>query len=201
MRNSIMWLVVLLLAHSPAWAGKFNRMLSAGDSAPAWPALPAADDRRYASDDFRSAKLTVLIFSCNHCPVMRSYESILIDMQRQYTERGVRFVAVSCSLYEADLLPAMKTRAKESGLNFPYLHDESQKIGLAYGATVTPQVFVITADRKIGYLGAIDNGQGKPAQADKHYLRDALEALLAGREPSVVESKAIGCGIIYEAME
>jgi peroxiredoxin len=198
MLRTLALLVVLLLIATPAWAGKFNRVLSVGDAAPAWRDLPGTDEQRHSSDDFKDAKLTVLVFSCNHCPVMRSYESILIDMQRQYAARGVRFVAVSCSLYEADLLPAMKVRAKESGLNFPYLHDESQKIGQAYGATVTPQIFVITAERKIGYMGAIDNGQGKPAQADKHYLRAALDALLSGREPETTESKAIGCGIIYD---
>ncbi len=189
---------VLMAGSSPTWAGKFNRIISVGDNAPAWRDLPGTDDKRHALDDLKSAKLTVLIFSCNHCPVMQSYEPMLIAMQQAYAARGVKFVAISCSRFKSDLMPAMKERAKASGLNFPYLHDESQAIGRAYGAGVTPTIFVITPQRKIAYMGAVDNGQGKPAQADKHYLRDALDALLDGREPETTESKPIGCGIIYE---
>lgn len=189
---------ILLLLTSVSQAGKFNRQLNVGDAAPAWGDLQGTDDKLHSLDDFKDAKLTVLIFSCNHCPVMRGYEPVLIQMQREYAAKGVRFVAISCSLFEADLLPAMKARAAESALNFSYLHDPLQKSGRAYGAGVTPEIFVITADRKIGYMGAIDNGQGKPSRADKHYLRLALNALLSGREPDTTETKAIGCGIIYE---
>jgi len=196
--RSALLFCVLLVSLNVASAGKFNRQLSVGDIAPAWESLPGVDDARHSFKDLRDAKLAAVVFACNHCPIMKSYEPILIDLQKQYADRGVRVVAISCSLYEGDLLPAMKERAKTAGWNFPYLHDESQKIGRAYGATATPQVFVLQPNRTLVYTGAIDNGMGKPSQADKHYLRDALDALLAGREPEVTETRAIGCGIVYE---
>ncbi|MBL8826609.1 MAG: redoxin domain-containing protein, partial [Planctomycetaceae bacterium] len=179
--GAILVVLAFIASASPTWAGKFNRIISVGDTAPAWRDLPGTDDRPHSLDDFKSAKLTVLIFSCNHCPVMQSYEPLLIAMQKAYAARGVKFVAISCSRFKSDLMPAMKERAAASGLNFPYLHDDSQATGRAYGVGVTPTIFVITPERKIAYLGAVDNGQGKPAQADKHYLRDALDALLDGR--------------------
>ena len=91
----------------------------------------------------------------------------------------------------------MKKRAADKGFNFPYLYDASQKIGRDYGATVTPHVFVLDQDRKIAYIGAVDDKQDVD-KARRHYLRDALDALLAGKAPPQAVTRQFGCGIRYE---
>jgi peroxiredoxin len=96
-----------------------------------------------------------------------------------------------------DKLEKMKERAAEKKFSFPYLYDPSQAIGLAYGAKVTPHVFVLDQQRKIAYVGAVDDNV-KATEAKTHYLRDALDALLAGKQPPNTETKPVGCVIQYE---
>ena len=90
----------------------------------------------------------------------------------------------------------MKERAKEKGFNFPYLHDETQQTGHNYGAQKTPHVFVLDQQRKLAYVGAIDDNM-EASEVKSQYLRDALDALLAGKQPPKAETKAVGCGIKY----
>ena len=87
---------------------------------------------------------------------------------------------------------------KPRQFDFPYLFDESQQIGRAYGARVTPEVFVVDRERRIAYQGAIDDNWQSADQVKKPYLRQALDALLAGRKPEPAETKPVGCGIQYE---
>ena len=98
----------------------------------------------------------------------------------------------------ADLgrLEKMKERAAEKKSSFPYLYDPTQAIGLAYGAKVTPHVFVLDRERKLAYVGAVDDNM-KATEAKTHYLRDALDALLASKQPKA-ETKPVGCVIQYE---
>jgi hypothetical protein len=92
----------------------------------------------------------------------------------------------------------MKVRASEKGYPFPYLYDETQKTGRNYGATATPHFFLLDGERKIAYMGAFDDSTFEPAKAEKHYLVDALKAVLDGKEPRVRESLQRGCAIDYE---
>lgn len=190
----------LLAAFTPADcpAGKFNRVLSPGDAAPDFSALLGTDDKPHSLADFRDARLIVLIFTSNHCPVARSYEERLIQLVRDYTPQRVRFAAINSNTLDADALPAMKQRAADRRFNFPYLYDPTQATARAYGASVTPEVFVVDAAGKIAYQGAIDDNFDSVARVKHHYLRDALDALLAGRQPETRETKAKGCGIQYD---
>ena len=94
-------------------------------------------------------------------------------------------------------LEKMRDRAAEKKLSFPYLYDPTQAIGLTYGAKVTPHVFVLDQQRKIAYVGAVDDNM-KATEAKTHYLRDALDALLAGKQPPKAETKPVGCGLQFE---
>jgi len=96
-----------------------------------------------------------------------------------------------------DRLDKMKERAAKKGFNFPYLYDATQKIGRDYGATVTPHVFVLDKDRKIAYVGAVDDNM-EPDKVKSPHLRNALDALLAGKRPPQEVTKQFGCGIKYE---
>ncbi|KPJ70563.1 MAG: hypothetical protein AMS14_10420 [Planctomycetes bacterium DG_20] len=151
-----------------------------GDAAPDWSGIIGIDDKEHSLADYKEAKAIVLVFTCN-----------------DYGPKGVQVIAVNVNNIPADRLDKMKERAKAKGFNFPYIYDSSQKMGHDYGAKVTPHVFGLDKDRKIAYIGAIDNSQ-KPDRADKHYVRDALDALLAGNKPPQAETKAFGCSIKYE---
>ena len=190
---------VLLLSDTcaaTAVAGKFNKVLSAGDQAPAFKGLMGTDDQSHNLNDYKEAKLLLVVFTCNHCPVAQAYQRRLIQIQDDYQAKGLQVVAVSVSKLPADTLDKMKQQARSQGYNFPYLHDASQKSGRAYGASVTPQAFLLNADRKVAYMGSIDDSQDAN-DVQRHYLREAIEAVLAGKQPEVKETRPQGCSIEY----
>lgn len=189
--------VVLLAFPALCLAGKFNRVLSIGDAAPQWRQLTGVDDRTHALTDYADAKLIVLIFTCNHCPVATANQERLIALQSDYKKPGVRLIAICCNPGPEDNLQAMKERAREKGYNFPYLYDAAQASGRAYGVRQTPTVFVLDAERKLAYMGAIDDSWGDASQVERDYLRDALDALLAGEKVPVAETRPQGCEIPY----
>jgi thiol-disulfide isomerase/thioredoxin len=139
----------------------------------------------------------LVVFTCNHCPVAKAYEDRLSSLEHDYKDRGVAVVAINVSNMDADKLPAMIERAKEKEFEFQYLYDPSQAIGRAYGATVTPHAFVLDGKRQVAYIGAIDDNQNAD-KAEKHFVRDALDAVLAGKKPEPATTKQFGCGIKYE---
>lgn len=202
MRKSLLTLVVLALVASPVFAGKFNKKVSAGDKAPGFEGIPATfkgNDASISLNDFKD-DVVVLVFLANHCPVVTAYEDRIINFADQYKDKGVRVVAVAVqggNYTETDNLPAIKERVKERGYNFVYGYDASQQIGHDYGATNTPQFFVLDKDRTIRYLGAMDDSQNE-AKVSKNYLKDAVEAVLAGRTPEITETRPVGCGVVYD---
>jgi peroxiredoxin len=168
-----------------------------GDPAPDFQGLVGTDDKEHSLSDFKDSKLVVLVFTCNHCPVASAYEGRLVALQDAYKAKGVQIVAVNVNTIEADRLDKMKERAKARKFNFPYLYDASQKIGHDYGAAVTPHVFVLDQQRKVAYMGAVDD-KVNADQVKKTYLRNAVDALLDGKEPPETVTKQFGCGIKYE---
>jgi peroxiredoxin len=171
--------------------------LALGDPAPQWKDLEGIDGKKHSLADLKDADAVAVIFTCNHCPVAKAYEERLVELDRDYKDKKVAIVAVNVSNMDADKLPAMKERAEEKGFEFAYLYDPSQEIGRKFGATVTPHAFVLDKERKLAYRGAIDDSQDA-AKVTKHSLRDALDAVLAGKAPAEAETKQFGCGIGYE---
>lgn len=190
-------LTVSLALATSAPAAKFNRVLDIGSKAPEWKDLEGVDGKKHSFASLKKAKAVVVIFTCNHCPVAKSYEKRLIELTKKYEKKQVKVVAISVSLYEADLLDAMKKRSKEKKYNFAYLHDPSQKIGEAYGVLRTPTVFLLDGDRKVAYMGAIDDSIYEE-KVTESYLKDGIDAVLADREIEVPETKSIGCPVAYE---
>ena len=177
-------------------AAKFNKVLDIGKPAPVWKELLGVDDKRHCLDDFKDAKLVVVVFACNHCPVVKTYERRLIRFVDDYREKGVEFIAISVSRQPSDQLPQMKARASDSGFNFAYLIDPTQKIARAYGATCTPHVFVLDQQRRVAYMGKIDDHLDE-SKVTERFLRDAVDALLAGKQPEVAETRQVGCDIEF----
>jgi peroxiredoxin len=168
------------------------------DQAPAF-SLPGVDGKTYTLDSFKGKKAVVLVFSCNHCPYVQAYEGRLIELQKLFPDAAFAAINSNDSVkYPDDSFENMKKRAAEIGYNFPYLHDASQKIAQAYGATHTPHLFVFDAARALAYTGKIDDNWQDAGSVKQRFLRDALEDLLAGKAPRLSETHAIGCTIKWK---
>jgi peroxiredoxin len=191
--------LALLAVASVAFAGQFNRKVSVGDKAPTFAGIPATTkagvDSSLTLSDIKEP-VVVLVFLGNHCPVVQAYEDRLIDFTKDYQGKGVKVVGVSVNDLDSDRLPGIKTYMKEKGSNYVYGYDESGQIGKAYGATNTPQFFVLDKDRTLKYLGAMDDSQDD-RKVKKTYLRDAVDAVLKGESVEISETQPKGCGIKY----
>lgn len=175
--------------------------LQIGDTAPDFNNLPCVDGKNYSLSSFDDKKAVVVIFSCNHCPYVIAYEDRMIDIQKDYADKGVAFVAINPNddkKYPADSFDKMVIRAEEKGFNFPYLRDETQEIASAYGAERTPEIFLLDEDRKLVYHGRIDDNTEDVNDVKRHDLREALDELLAGKDISVPETSPVGCTIKWK---
>lgn len=195
-RQLVPALLGLALIASPALAGRYNKKVSVGEKAPDFSGIPAYSGDKETTISLGDIKedVVVLCFSANHCPVVRLYEDRMIDFVKSMDGKSVKFVAVCVEDRPEDRLPAIKEYIKEKGVNYTYGYDASQKIGREYGATNTPQFFVLDKQRVIRYMGALDNSQ-KEDKVTKHYLKDAVESVLKGETVEVAETRPVGCGI------
>src|SRR5215210_5763784 len=174
--------------------------LSLAERAPSF-ALRGVDGQEHCLADYAGSAVLVLIQSCNHCPYVQAWEDRMIAIQRDYADRGVRLVAVNSNdstRYPGDSFDEMRARAEQRGFNFDYLHDEDQSLVRALGAERTPEVYVFDRDRRLVYHGAIDDNRDDRA-VTQHYLRDALDALLEGKDPPVTETPAVGCSVKWRS--
>lgn len=159
--------------------------------------LPGVDGRNHSLEDYADAPALAVIWSCNHCPYVQAWEGRMVEIQRDYADRGARLVAINSNdagSYPEDSFPEMRSRAHRRGFNFDYLYDEDQSVARAYGPERTPEVFLFDRDRRLVYHGAIDDSRDERA-VTRHYLRQALDALLAGDEPPVAETPPVGCSV------
>src|SRR5882672_11249493 len=172
--------------------------------------LPGADGKTWRLKDFSKPKVLVVIFTCNHCPTAQAYEERIKQLVTDYKPRGVGFVAINPNspagvrLDELgytdldDTLDAMKIRAKHHAFNFPYLDDgPTEKAARQYGPVATPHVFIFDKDRKLRYQGRIDNNEREELVKTRD-TRDALDALLAGKQPPIAETKVFGCSTKWD---
>jgi len=169
-------------------------------TAPAF-TLPGVDGRDHSLDDYRDAPVLVLVQSCNHCPYVQAWEGRLSAIQRDYGDRGVAVVAISSNdvaSHPEDSFEQMQVRAREQGFTFDYLYDESQEVARALGSERTPEVFLYDGERRLAYHGAIDDNRDE-TDVTTHYLRDALDAVLAGEAPAVADTPPVGCTVKWRS--
>ncbi|MCA9147400.1 MAG: thioredoxin family protein [Planctomycetaceae bacterium] len=195
--SRVIAILLLLTITAKAHTGEYNPVLSIGDPAPTWSDLPGTDGKTHSLSDLKESKAIVLVFTCNSCPYAVDYEERIIALTKQFAEQGVAVVAVNVNKVPEDSLDEMKSRADSQGFNFAYLYDESQQIARDYGATYTPEFFVLDGDRKIAYMGALDDSPAAD-KVQQQYVAAALNALLEGKQPAVTETVAIGCRIRLE---
>lgn len=166
--------------------------LALGDPAPAFE-LPGADGAAHSTADYDGMPLAV-IFSCCHCPYVIAWEDRINDVAREFNGQAGVLAVNSNAGHLGDSLEDMEQRCREKAFVFPFVYDESQEVAKAYGAARTPEVFVFDSEHRLAYHGTPDSDHLDAATAQP-YLRDALEALLAGHEPGVQEVPPVGCTI------
>jgi peroxiredoxin len=173
--------------------------LPIGSTAPDFD-LVATDGSRVRLHDI-DAELFVYVQGCNHCPMVLAYLDRLKETARRYAPRGVQFVMVNSNDSEAhpdDAFEPMAAFELAHELPFPYLWDEDQSVARAYRTFRTPELLVFDRDRVLRYHGRIDDAPKDPDAVTSHDLRDALDALLAGRPVAQSETWAVGCTVKWK---
>jgi peroxiredoxin len=163
--------------------------------------LPAVDGTTVTRGDFVDTPVLGVFFYCNHCPYAKAVESRLIELERDYRDRGFRFVAISANdplTYPEDSFANMKKRAADRDYQFPYLYDESQSVARAFAAVCTPDLYVFDRDRKLAYHGRLDDAPMDPSKVKRRELREAVDALLEGRAADPRQNPCIGCSIKWK---
>ena len=172
--------------------------------------LKGVDDRTYTPADFASAKVLMIVFTCNHCPTAQAYEERIKQLTADYAPKGVAVLAINPNSAEAvrldemgygdlgDTFAEMKIRAAHHQFNFPYVYDgDTQEVVTKFGAIATPHVYLFDQERKLRFQGRIDNSEREDLVKARD-TRDALDALLAGREPAVTKTRVFGCSIKWK---
>lgn len=184
--------VALMLATTAAFAGE----LAPGAQAPAFSLVNAVDGRTVTMTP-ADGNLKVVLFTSNHCPSARAFEPRTIEIVNRFGHRGAKFYVVNPNDDASspdEALVSMKARAEALEYPFPYLKDAGGSVARAYGARVTPHVFVVDGDGVIRYRGHIDDAAAA-AERQSEGLINALNALLNGRNVATAETNANGCSI------
>lgn len=173
--------------------------LKIGDVAPSWEDLLGTDDQKHSLTDLKDAQVVVVCFTCNSCPYAVDYEDRMIEFHKKFADReqGVALIAINANLKPAERLDKMKERAKAKEFPFPYMMDETQKVAAAYGANFTPEFFVLNKERRIVYMGAMDD-QTAADKVEQRFVELAVEAALKGEMPATTSNPARGCSIPYK---
>lgn len=163
--------------------------------------LKGVDGKTYSLESFKDKQVLIVMFICNHCPYVKAIEDRIIQLQRDYEKKSVQLVGICANDptdYPDDAPASLAKRWKEKDYRFPYLVDETQEVARNYGAVCTPDIYVFDRDRKLAYHGRVDDNWQEPSKVTKHELREAINALLAGRQPAAEQTSSMGCSIKWK---
>lgn len=163
--------------------------------------LKNTDGEYISLSDYKDAEGFIVVFTCNTCPFAKKYEQRIIELDKKYAKKGYPVVALNPNCVNkkpGDSMESMKERSSDKGYTFAYLRDDGQKVAKKFGAERTPEIFLL--DKKsdglyLVYTGTIDNNVDNPSKADEHYVQDAVESLMTGKDIAQAKTNAIGCTI------
>ena len=188
-------LLMSLLLAAPVAALEF------GASAPqADVKMKNVDGRALSIAEIAGKQGTLVIFTCNHCPWVKAWQERIAALGNAYGARGIGVIAINSNDPAAspnDAFDPMVERAKQLGLQFPYVVDAGSTVAKAFGAERTPEVYLFDAAGTLVYHGTIDDNAEQPDAVKLHYLRDALEAVASGKPVAVAATKSLGCTIKF----
>lgn len=194
MRLRHIGMVLAALPVLSAWV--FAEELAIGAAGPTF-SLMGTDGKTYSLADYKEKKGVAVIFTCNACPYAKAFEDRINKLAKEYQPKGIAFVAINPNdpgRVPEDSYDNMVKRAKEKGFVFPYVYDSTSEVAAAYGAKVTPHVFLLDANSKLVYRGRIED-ETDAKKVKSRDLKEALNALLAGKPIKMTETKAFGCSI------
>jgi thiol-disulfide isomerase/thioredoxin len=204
------FLLLFAAARCAAEEDSAHPTLAIGAPAPSF-SLPGIDGKTHTLDEYKAAKVLVIVFTCDHCPTAQLYESRLKKLVEDYKGQSVAFVMIEPNDPEAvrldelawtdvgDGLEDMKVRAAYRHFNFPYLYDgDTQAVANAYGPKATPHVFIFDAQRKLRFQGRVDNSQ-RESLVKTLDTRNAIDALLAGKPVAVDHTGVFGCSTKWKS--
>jgi peroxiredoxin len=173
--------------------------LKIGDPAAEWKDLKGTDDKTHSLSDLKDKQVVVVCFTCNSCPYAVDYEDRMIELQKKYADHpaGVVLVAINANKKPSEQLDKMKQRAEEKKFPFPYLIDETQQVANSYHANFTPEFFVLNKERKVVFVGAMDD-KTDASQVTERFVEQAIEAALKNELPVTQRVPARGCAIPYK---
>ncbi len=175
--------------------------LALGDKAPYF-SLKGTDGRIYSIKDFEGCKAFVVIFTCNHCPYARAYESRILELASIYQPLGAKFVAVCANDpagYPEDDFDHMVAKSQTWDFAFPYLQDIDQVMAEAYDAACTPEIYIFDRELRLRYHGRVDDNHQDRSRVTEQSMADALAAIIEGETPAQPMTAAIGCSIKWKA--
>ncbi len=173
--------------------------LAVGAKAPAITLSNAVDGKSYAFKP-GDGKVSVVVFTCNQCPYAKAFEDRIVALGAEYGKKGVVFYAIDPNddaAYPIEAAAEMKSRATAKHYSFPYLKDGDSHVARAYGARVTPHIFVVDKTGVVRYRGYVDDS-AKPEERQHAGLKDALDSVLAGNPVATASTKAFGCSIKFK---
>ena len=186
-----------------AFAQDAPASLAIGSPAPkADVAMKGVDGEGVSIRGAAGPKGTLVVFTCNHCPWAKAWESRIVEIGNAAAARGIGVVAINSNdpaAYAEDSLEEMRKRAHDRGMRFPYVVDADSGVARAFGATRTPEVFLFDARGLLAYKGAVDDNAKDAAAVKERFLSDAVDAIAKGERPRVSETKALGCSIKFRS--
>ena len=164
--------------------------------------LHGTEDKTYSLNSFVDKEIIVIIFMCNHCPYVKAVLKRLIDLQNEFSDRGVQLIGINpndATQYPDDSLDNMKIIAKEKKISFPYLIDSSQETAKQYNAVCTPDLYIYGEERKLLYRGRIDDNWEHPEKVTRQELKIALKNILSKQPVAYEQIPSMGCSIKWKS--
>lgn len=179
-----------------------SRNIELGTKAPYFKLIDTVTGKMVDLNDYASKNATVIMFICNHCPYVKHINPGIVNLANDYIPKGVGFLAINpndIKNYPEDSPENMKLVALALGYKFPYIYDETQEVAKAYYAACTPEFYVFDGKMELAYHGQFDSARpGNAVPVTGNDVRQALEAVIAGRPVSSNQSPGIGCSIKWK---
>lgn len=180
-----------------------SSMLPLGTMAPEFSLMDTVTEKTVNLQALKGDKGTVIMFICNHCPFVKHVNPEIVNVAKAYQEKGIGFIAISSNdveNYPQDAPDLMKENARQEGYIFPYLYDATQETAKAYNAACTPDFYLFDTHLELAYRGQLDDSRpGNGLTLNGKDLRNALNAMLSGKEIDQNQKPSIGCNIKWKA--
>lgn len=177
-------------------------MLSLGTSAPDFSLPDAVSGQTISLNDFKDKKGLLVMFICHHCPYVQHVKGQLAQIGKDYQGKSIGIVAISANdvaTHPDDSPEDLKEMAKEEGFTFAFAYDETQAVAKAYKAACTPDFFLFDKEKRLVYRGQLDDSRpGNYLPVTGKDLRNAIDALLAGKPVNPVQKPSLGCNIKWK---